>query len=205
MPPNFFPMMVRLQGKKCLVVGGGKVAAEKIAGLLQHGAKVTVVSPDATLTIQKQAQSGLLTWRKRRFTPRDAVGVFFVIAATNSSAVNSAVLRASRGSGALCNAVDDPANCDFFYPAVVRRGPLQIAISTNGHSPAAAARLRRQLERQFGPEWGKWIEFIGKARAEITRTQMPDRVRRAQIMELASEKSFNRFRRRIIKSRKRSR
>ena len=174
-------------------MGGGNVAAEKIAGLLQHGAKVTVISPDATPTIQKQVRSGLLAWKKRRFVPRDAVGVFLVIAATNSSEVNSAVLKASRRNGALCNAVDDPANCDFFYPAVVQRGPLQIAISTNGHSPAAAARLRRELERQFGPEWGKWIKHIGEARAEIMRTQMPDRTRRSRIMELASKKSFRKF------------
>lgn len=201
-PLNFFSMMVRLEGKKCLVVGGGKVAAEKIAGLLQHGAKVTVVSPEVTPAIQKQARLRVVGWKKRKFSPRDAMGAFLVIAATNSSAVNSGVLKASRRSGALCNSVDDPANCDFFYPAVVRRGPLQIAISTNGHSPAAAARLRGELEQQFGPEWGEWISEIGKARSDLLRREMPTSARRQQILELASEKSFRKFASRSPKSRR---
>lgn len=190
---NFFPIMVRLDGRKCLVVGGGKVATEKIAGLLTHGAEVTVVSPRATPTIQRQARTGILRWNKRSFKPSDVKGAFLAIAATNSSAVNSAVFRASRKHGVLCNAVDDPENCDFFYPAVVRRGPLQIAISTNGQSPAAAARLRRELEKQFGPEWGEWLKHIGHARTSVLRTLKSTRSRRAKLLDLASERSFREF------------
>ena len=144
-----FPMMLRIEGKNCLVVGGGKVAAEKIAGLLVHEANVTVVSPRAVSAIQKQAGLGILQWKRRRFLPNDVKDALLVIAATNSPAVNSSVFRACAARGVLCNAVDDPANCDFFYPAVVRRGPLQIAISTGGNSPALAARLRRELEKQM--------------------------------------------------------
>ena len=203
-PVNFFPMLVRLEGKKCLVVGGGKVAAEKIAGLLQHGAEVIVVSPDAASAIERQARSGVVTWRKRKFSGRDVSSVFLVIAATNSLAVNSSVLKASRRSGALCNSVDDPENCDFFYPAVVRRGPLQIAISTNGQSPAAAARLRRELEQQFGPEWGEWIEHIGRVRASLMREPMSNRARRAKLLALASEQSFKDFLQRTTIASKRS-
>jgi siroheme synthase-like protein len=203
---NFFPIMLRLDGQKCLVVGGGKVATEKIAGLLAHGAEVTVVSPCATPAIQKQARAGALQWKNRRFRPPDAKGAFLAIAATNSSAVNSAVFRASRTHGVLCNAVDDPENCDFFYPAVVHRGPLQIAISTNGQSPAAAARLRRELEKQFGPEWGEWLKQIGRARASILRTLKSTGSRRAKLLDLASERSFREFLRgRNIPSAKRSR
>lgn len=186
-------MMVRLEGRKCLVVGGGKVAQEKIAGLLAHGAKITVVSPAVTSSIQKWAQTGALIWKQRRFTARDITGAFLVIAATNSPAVNSVVFQASRRNRALCNAVDDPENCDFFYPAVARRGPLQIAISTNGQSPAAAARLRRKIEKQFGPEWGEWVEHIGQQRALFMHTKMSPHTRRLKLLALASEKSFRDF------------
>ena len=191
--PNFFPMMVRLQDRKCLVVGGGKVAQEKVAGLLAHGAKITVVSPNVTPAIERQVQAGVLLWKKRRFSSRDLAGAFLVIAATDSPAVNSATFEASKQRGVLCNAVDDPENCDFFYPAVVRRGPLQIAISTNGQSPALASRLRRELEKQFGTEWGEWVEHIGKARMALMREQISPQLRRAKLLALASEKSFGIF------------
>lgn len=186
----FFPLMLRIEGKDCLVVGGGKVAAEKIAGLLAHGAKITVVSPRAVSAIQKQARLGILQWKKRRFSPNDVKGALLVIAATNSSVANSSVFRACKQRGILCNAVDDPENCDFFYPAVVRRGPLQIAISTSGNSPALAARLRRELEKQFGPQWSEWVERLGKMRDELMQRGTSPRTRRAKLLSLASEKSF---------------
>ena len=183
-------MMLRIEGKDCLVVGGGKVAAEKIAGLLAHGAKVTVVSPRAVSGIQKLARRGILQWKRRRFSPNDLKGALLVIAATNSSVVNSSVFRACQQHGVLCNAVDDPANCDFFYPAVVRRGPLQIAISTSGNSPALAARLRRELEKQFGPQWSEWVNRLGKMRDDLMQREISPRTRRAKLLSLASEKSF---------------
>ena len=187
---TFFPIMLRIEGKKCLVVGGGKVAAEKIAGLLAHGAIVTVVSPRAVAAIQKQARAERLGWIRRQFSPGDVRSMFLVIAATNSTAVNSSVFRACADRGVLCNAVDDPANCDFFYPAVVGRGPLQIAISTGGNSPALASRLRRELEQQFGPEWGTWVERLGEMRRELMQREISPRTRRTKLLNLASDKAF---------------
>lgn len=190
---TFFPMMLKIEGKDCLVVGGGKVAAEKIAGLLAHGPKLRVVSPSAVSAIQKLARRGILRWKKRRFSPNDVKGALLAIAATNSPAVNSSVFQACVKRSVLCNAVDDPENCDFFYPAVVRRGPLQIAISTGGNSPALAARLRGELEKQFGPEWSDWVRQLGKVRDDLMQQEISTRARRAKLLALATDKSFRAF------------
>ena len=109
------------------------------------------------------AKAGAITWEARAFNSADLDGVFLVIAATNSRDVNAAIFREAGQRNILCNVVDDPEYCDFYYPAVVRRGELQLAISTNGHSPALAQRIRRELEIQFGPEYGEWLEAIGHA------------------------------------------
>ena len=193
---NFFPMLVRLTGRKCLVVGGGEIAAEKIAGLLIHGAQVEVVSPRVVGRIQKLVSQGKIVWRRRKFSSRDLDGAFLAVAATNSSIVNQTVFRACNARDVLCNAVDDPVHCDFFYPAVVRRGPLQIAISTSGQSPALAARLRRELEMQFGPEWSDWVEHVGKLRREILEKRMSAKARRRRLLEMASPDEFQEFMRR---------
>jgi precorrin-2 dehydrogenase/sirohydrochlorin ferrochelatase len=190
---TFFPMMVKLEGRKCVVVGAGAVAEEKIAGLLPHLPRVMVVSPEATKKIQKQARAGILTWKQRRFRSSDVAGSFLVIAATDSAAVNAAVFRACTARGVLCNSVDDPPNCDFFYPAVVRRGALQIAISTNGRSPALASRLRCELEEQFGPEWADWVEHIGTMRNKILSERMRPAKRRERLLKAASPKAFQEF------------
>jgi precorrin-2 dehydrogenase/sirohydrochlorin ferrochelatase len=184
---------VKLEGQKCVVVGAGKIAASKAAGLLAHGAHVVVISPDAVPTVQRQARAGLLVWRRRRFSPKDVDGAFLVIAATDSVITNEAVFRACRARRVLCNAVDDPERCDFFYPAVVRRGSLLIAISTNGRSPALAARLRRELERQFGPEWSAWIEHLGKQRRDVLGAEQSARKRRLHLARMVSSRAFRQF------------
>jgi precorrin-2 dehydrogenase/sirohydrochlorin ferrochelatase len=189
-------MMVKLKGRKCVVVGAGKVAEGKIDGLLADGAEISVVSPRATARIQKQARAGILQWQRRGFSASDVEGAFLVVAATNSSQTNSKIFQACRKRGILCNAVDDPENCDFFYPAIVRRGALQIAISTHGFSPALASRLRQELEQQFGPEWEDWLEEIGDQRREILRQDGPAARKRKRLMQIASSKSFQTFLRR---------
>jgi precorrin-2 dehydrogenase / sirohydrochlorin ferrochelatase len=190
---SLFPILVKLRGRNCLVVGAGKVAAAKIRGLLNHGARVVVVSPRAVLFIEQQAQAGVIVWRRRAFAATDVDGAFLVIAATNSSSLNGAIFRACTARGILCNAVDDPQHCHFFYPAVVRRGPLQIAISTSGYSPALAARLRRELERQFGPEWGAWLENLGRMRRDLLRQKISPAMRRRQLLKMASARAFATF------------
>lgn len=189
----FFPMLVSLAGRKCVVVGAGKIAAAKIDGLLNCGAAVTVVSSRAVPAIERRARGGALIWRQRAFRARDLDGAFLAVAATNSSETNAAVFRACATRGVLCNSVDDPEHCDFIYPAVVRRGPLQIAISTGGRSPALAARLRRELERQFGPEWGAWVDELGRLRNALLESPMPARTRRRRLEEIAAPRAFRDF------------
>jgi precorrin-2 dehydrogenase/sirohydrochlorin ferrochelatase len=190
---SLFPAMLKLEKRKCVVVGAGRIAADKVAGLLQHGADVVVISPRADSRIRSLARARRLVWRRRRFSARDVVGALLVVAATNSSLANEAVFRACRACGVFCNVVDDAERCDFFYPAVVRRGPLQIAISTSGRSPALAARLRRELEQQFGPEWGAWVERVGQARRELLRQAQPGEARRRKLLEIVSPQAFRAF------------
>ena len=189
----FFPMLVNLAGRKCVVVGAGTVAAAKVEGLLLCGADVVVVSPRAVTAIQRLARRGRLVWRRRDFSRRDVQRKFLAIAATNSNTINDAVFRACAAQDVLCNSVDDPEHCDFIYPAVARRGPLQIAISTGGRSPALAARLRRELERQFGPEWGAWVEDLGRRRDELLRGKLPEKSRRRRLQQMAMPKAFRDF------------
>jgi precorrin-2 dehydrogenase/sirohydrochlorin ferrochelatase len=189
----FFPMLVDLAGRKCVVVGAGTVAAAKIKGLLLSDADVVVVSPRAVLAIRRLARDGRLVWRRKAFSPGDVRGKFLAIAATNSNKMNEAVFRACAARGVLCNSVDDPKHCDFIYPAVARQGPLQIAISTGGRSPALAARLRRELEQKFGPEWGAWVEDLGLRRDELLRGKMLEKSRRRRLQQMATPKAFRDF------------
>ncbi len=190
---SLFPIVLKLEAKTCVVVGAGKIAAAKAAGLLTSGARVVVIGPRAAGWIQSQARAGKVIWRRRRFAAADVEQASLVIAATNSNATNEAVFRACAERGVLCNVVDDPERCDFFYPAVVRRGPLQIAISTSGRSPALARRLRMQLERQFGSEYSAWVEQVGKMRQKLRRQNLPAAERRRRLEQIASRDSFERF------------
>lgn len=189
-------MFMSLARRKCLVVGGGRIAAGKIDGLMEHGAEVVVVSPRAVKAINEHAQAGALHWRRRVFAASDLDGAFLVVAATNSQATNETVFRTSTARGVLCNSVDDPEHCDFFYPSIVRRGPLQIAISTGGRSPALAARLRRELEKQFGPEWGEWVDYLGAQRDDLHESKISAEARKKLLLQLATPKAFRAFQRR---------
>jgi len=175
------------------VVGAGEVAAAKIAQLLHHHTQIEVVSPRAAQSIRNNAAAGRIQWHRRRFAPEDVGGKFLVIAATGSPRVNKAVFRACNAHGVLCNSVDDTAHCDFFYPAIVRRGPLQIAISTGGCSPTLAARLRREFEREFGPEWGKWVEHVGELRRQILGGKMSAVTRKRRLQQIATPQAFRAF------------
>lgn len=190
---SLFPIFLKLTKKKCVVVGAGKIAAAKAAGLLRSDAHVVVVGPEATEWVQGQAREGKLIWHQREFAADDIAQAFLVIAATSSSATNETVFRACAAQGVLCNVVDDPPRCDFFYPAVVRRGPLQIAISTGGQSPALARRLRTELEQQFGAEYGEWVEHVGEMRKRILRRQLPAQERRRLMDQIASPASLEKF------------
>ncbi|MGA3294589.1 MAG: bifunctional precorrin-2 dehydrogenase/sirohydrochlorin ferrochelatase [Candidatus Acidiferrales bacterium] len=190
---SLFPAFLKLAGRRCLVAGAGPVAEEKIDGLLRAGARIRVVAPDATRRIQALARAKKIRWDRREFRPPDLDGVFLVVAATSSPALHARIYRESRRREVLCNVVDDPEHCDFYYGSVVRRGALQIAISTAGHSPALAQRLRKQLERKFGDEYKQWLAELGKARKKLFAQKISPRRRKALLHRLASQASFEDF------------
>jgi precorrin-2 dehydrogenase/sirohydrochlorin ferrochelatase len=165
--PSYYPMFVDLQGKRCLVVGGGEIAARKVQGLLDAEALVVVVSPALCSELRSLAAQGLITYLARAFRSDDVLGCRLVIGATDRAQVNAAVCKAARAHDVWVNIVDTPDACDFISPAIVRRGALQIAISTAGHSPTLAKRIRMQLEAVYGPEYGRLLEKLGRERRRI--------------------------------------
>ena len=176
---TLFPMFLKLKGQHCLVVGAGAIGEPKIESLLLAGATVRVVAPQATARVRHLARKRRLLWDRREFRVADLDGVFLIVAATSSRSLHGQIYREAQARGVLCNVVDDPQRSDFYYPAVVRRGPLQIAISTGGHSPALAQRLRQQLEAQFGPEYSAWVERLGAFRRKLfSRAMAPERRKR---------------------------
>ena len=187
---TLFPMFVKLEGRSCLVVGAGSVGEPKIGGLLASEASVRVIAPTASATVAGWARTGAITWEAREFQTSDLDGVFLVIVATSSRDVNESIFLEALRRNILCNVVDDPKHCDFYYPAVVRRGDLQLAVSTNGKSPALAQRIRRELEVQFGPEYGEWLEELGKIRQQLFASGMNPDDRRRVLHELASREAF---------------
>ena len=144
-----YPIALELSGKRCLVVGGGVIADGKLDALVAAGARITLVSPDVLPRIAGFATDGQIDWRRRPYEPADLDGAFLVIAATDDRAVNAGVAAEARARGILVNAVDDIPHCDFFAVAIVRRGDLQLAISTNGRSPAFARWLRERFDREI--------------------------------------------------------
>ena len=179
-------MMLDLAGRRCLVVGAGNVGEGKIGGLLAGGASVVVVAPAATEQVLEWTRNGKLEYRQKAFQPHDLQGAFLVVAATSDTELNHHVYAEARRRQVLCNVVDDPEHCDFFYPAIVRRGALQIAISTSGISPAFARSLRQALEAQFGEEYATWLAEAARRRQEILLTVADPAERRRLLEELAA-------------------
>ena len=192
---SLFPAFLKLTNRRVLVVGGGSIAAQKIPGLLEAGASVHVVSPKLHPTLVEWVRNHQIDWSPKPFEPEDLPGAFLVIAATSIGELNASVYAEADRRNILCNAVDDIDHCHFYYGSVVQRGNLQIAISTNGKSPALAQRLRKELEQQFGPEYECWLEWLGAAR-ETLRAQShlvdPELTKR-WLHALASRSMFERF------------
>jgi precorrin-2 dehydrogenase/sirohydrochlorin ferrochelatase len=191
---KLFPMFLKLAGRHCLVVGAGTIGESKIAGLMETGAHVRVVTPVATEQVKTWVIEKKIVWEKREFRVEDLDGMFLVIAATSSTELHKEIFDAATKRGVLCNIVDVPPLCDFYYPAVVQRGSLQIAISTSGQSPALAQRLRKELEEQFGPEYENWLNELGAKREALQNKSMDADERKRIFHEQASRESFEAFR-----------
>ena len=182
---SLLPIFMKLDGRRCLLVGAGAVALDKVGSLLKTGVALRVVAPEARAEIRELAREGKLEWIERSFEAADLDGNFMVIAATDAPEVNAAVYRQCVARNIPCNSVDDIPNCDFFFGSVVSRGDLQIAISTSGESPAVAQRLRREIDAQLPDDLGPWLAELGELRREVLETHPRGEARRLLLHQLA--------------------
>ena len=187
---SLFPMFLKLEGKQVVVVGAGKVGEPKIGGIVETGAHIRVVALEATATVREWAREGKIDLELRAFSAGDMEGAFLAIVATNSRTLNERVYYEARRRGVLCNVVDVPDLCDFFYPAVVRRGDLQIAISTAGQSPSLAQKIRQQLEKQFGTAYAAWVAELGETRKLILASDLEKERKLELLHSLASREAL---------------
>lgn len=184
----YFPMYIELEGKKCIVVGGGKVAAGKVRQLLAFEAKVEVISPELTPELEQLVTEEQITWKQMLF-PQDEDGAellcdcVLVVAATDQREVNVRVSKLCRAHGIPVNVVDVKELCTFYFPAIVKREDVVVGISTGGKSPALAARIRRELETALPENYGTVADILGACREEILR-RVPDGRERKKLFEL---------------------
>jgi precorrin-2 dehydrogenase/sirohydrochlorin ferrochelatase len=161
---TFYVACLKLTGRRCLVVGGGAVGLEKVEGLLACDARVHVLAPDVCPELEQLAAAGDIEWTPRPFQPNDLEGHFLAIAATSDTDVNVAVFDEAEQRAMLCNVVDVPPLCSFILPAIVRTGPIAIAISTAGASPALAKRMKREVAELYGPAHAELAGVLNDAR-----------------------------------------
>jgi len=171
------PIFLNLKGRRCVVIGGGEVAERKVLMLLEAGAQVRVVSPHLGPGLRQLKEANVMEYRARPWEPGDLKGFAIAFAATDDSGVHRAIAAEARSLGVLLNVADEPELCDFIAPSVVRRGDLQIAISTSGASPALASRIRRDLEEIFGPEYEAVTRILRSARSYLRETERDAKVR----------------------------
>jgi len=190
---TLFPAFMKLDNRQVIIIGGGALAESKLPALLQSGARVRIISPRLNPNLQTQLRANNIEWWPKLYEQGDLAGAFLVIAATSNSEVNAAVFQEAEARSILCNAVDDIENCHFYYGSIVQRGDLQIAISTNGKSPALAQRLRHELEQQFGPEYATWLEWLGAARQILRAQSSEPELTKQWLHLLASQPMFEKF------------
>ena len=183
---SLFPIFLKLAGRHCLVVGAGLIAESKIQSLIDAHANVTVIAPHALPGVEELAATGEIKWLQREFVDADLDGVFLAVAGTNVPEVNRAVFAGAHVREILCNAVDDPPYCDFYFPSIVKRGELQIAISTAGESPALAQRLRKEINEALPRDTGDWLQELGRLRREVMAVEPLGEERKWLLHQLAS-------------------
>lgn len=179
---NFnYPVFLGLQGKKCVVIGGGIVATRKVKALLRAGAQVTVIARQTTQKILKWVKQKKIRFFSRSFRPSDLKGAWLVIAATHDHSLNEAIAKQAQKKRQWINVVDKPALCQLIYPSVIRKGKLTLAISTDGASPALAKAIRKDLEKNFIPRYQKVLDKIAKLRPKVLAT-VPSIEKRRQLL-----------------------
>jgi precorrin-2 dehydrogenase/sirohydrochlorin ferrochelatase len=182
---SLFPIFLKLAARPCIVIGAGHLAESKIESLQAANARITVIAPEASERIRSLAANGEIQYHQRPYADGDLTGNFLVVAATNVPTVNRAVFHEATEKGILCNAVDDPPFCDFYFPSVVRRGDLQIAISTAGASPALAQKIRKDINAQLPLDAGEWLADLGNLRREVVAAEPLNEERKWLLHKLA--------------------
>jgi precorrin-2 dehydrogenase / sirohydrochlorin ferrochelatase len=172
---SFYPVFIELEGKRVVVVGGGSVACRKVQALLECGARIHLAGRALTPELQEMVEREAIHFLGREFKDEYLNNSFMAIAATDDKELNHRISACARERGVLVNAVDQPPDCDFIVPSILKRGDLQIAISTSGKSPALARRIRKGLERQFGEEYGTFLSMMGRLRKEILSLGLPQK------------------------------
>ncbi len=170
---GYYPVFIDLNGRRCLVIGGGPVAERKVEGLLAAGASVTVISPALNARLDRLASEGRIRYVGRDYAPGDLAGYQLAFVATDDGLVSPAVAREGQAGGVWVNAADDPAWCDFILPAVVRRGALVVAVSTGGASPALTRAIRDELEAYFTADYAALAEVVAEVRRELKEGERP--------------------------------
>ncbi len=165
--PPYYPIFLNIRGKKCVVVGGGKVSFRKVKALLEHGANIEVISPDLCPELSQLEKTKAIRLLRQNYKPGNLKGAFITIAATGEKDINQKVSEEARRQGALVNVVDNPELSDFIVPSRLHRGDLTIAISTSGVSPALARKIRTKLEQNFGEEYASLTALIAEVRSEL--------------------------------------
>ena len=202
---SFYPVSLALRGRLCVVVGGGGVAEHKVQGLLEAGARVTVVSPEVSPLLEDLAANGAVELHRRPYRPGDLAGAFLAIAATDDRAVNGAIWAEAEARGVLLNAVDDLDHCHFIAPAIHRAGDITVAVSTAGKSPALAVRLRQRIAGLIGRAEARLCEFLGGLRPELadrvpdpaTRTALWYRIVDSDVVDFVRRRDLAGARRRV--------
>ena len=177
---RLYPLNIKMSGRRCVVIGGGTVAARKVGSLLECGAEVTVISPKLCAELEHSERDAEIDTARRGYQTGDLDGAFFAIAATSAQEVNEAVAHEARATGVLVNVVDVPELCDFYLPATVRRGHLLIAVSTDGVFPGLSKTLRLELEETFGPEYADYLALIGEYRERLKGLGSPETKKEAE-------------------------
>ncbi len=184
---QYYPVFLDIAGKRCVIIGGGKVAERKCMPLLRAGAKVRIISPEITSFLRRQRAKGILEHIDRNYRTGDIKTAFLVVVATDSAKINRKIVADAESGGVLLNVVDNPSMCNFIVPSVLRRGHLTIAVSTGGVSPAMARTIRKGLEQLYGPEFSKYLGFLRGIRRNIM-VEIQDKRRRGRLLkELASD------------------
>ena len=184
---RYYPIYLNLTDKRSIVVGGGTIAEGKVNGLLEADAKVVVIAPEVTLGVRKLAESGKVIWEQRVYRDGDLEGAAIAISATDDPQINHQVWEEADRRGILINVVDDVPYCNFIAPAIVRRGDITLAISTNGKMPALSAHLRREMERTFGEEYVRALEMTTPMREELGEQHLDYTVRQRLWRKLFEE------------------